>query len=321
VKKQRGVALITAILVVAIATLAATALLSASEAAILRTGNLRDSEQAWWYAQGVESWVLGILRQDGHDTKYDGLDEAWATPVTALPVDEGTACGQIVDQQGLFNLNNLAVTNTKVDYGAIFRRLLAELHDVEVPPELPNAVRGWTGVSQAGMSSDSEDLFYLGLTPPYRAAHRPFTSVSELMAVQGMTPKLYRALAPFVTALPAKNATPVNVNTAPLEVLLALGGNNPAKLTQFVERRLKSPVKDPMELYNDGTLDASVDKATVSATTQYFVLQGNVFVGSGHVALYSLIFRPGPGTPLVLSRSTVPELPGTPPCATPSTSN
>ena len=321
IRRQRGIALMTAILVVAIATLAATALLVSSSIAVQRTGSLRDSEQAWWYAQGVEAWILGILEKDAQDNDFDGLGEPWAIPVSSLPVDEGTACGAISDLQGRFNLNNLAAAGS-VDYALQFKRLLANLPDSEAPPELAAAVRDWLDADDTpGMSGGAEDMAYLDRQPPYRAANRLFTNVSELLAVQGMTPELYRMVAPLLAALP-RTGTPVNVNTAPEEVLRALSDTvDSTKLQQFLEQRLAEPAKTVDEFINKGILGADAPRTTLEVRSTFFLLQGSVFVGSGHVALYCSIFRPDPGKPLVFGRSTVPELPGSHPCATPSTSS
>ncbi len=73
----------------------------------------------------------------------------------------------------------------------------------------------------------AEDAEYLNLQPPYRAANQPFTVVSELLAIRGMTPQVYERLRPLVAVLPARKGqapapTKINVNTAPLEVLRAL---------------------------------------------------------------------------------------------------
>ncbi|HUS24069.1 MAG TPA: type II secretion system minor pseudopilin GspK [Candidatus Binatia bacterium] len=335
--KQRGVALITALLVVAIATIAATALLSSSEIALMRTASLRDTEQAWWYADGIESWVRGILEADAKDPvhgPYDGLDEMWAIPVTSLPVDEGTACGRVVDQQGLFNLNNLLVPPGTWDYGAQFQRLVSLVlpSGVQAPQGLLESIRDWIDTDDTPLPGGAEDLTYLGLTPPYRTANRPLQHISELLAVQGMTPELYRAIAPYVTALPLAPsapagpqappvlvATPINVNTAPEPVLnsLVLPGGSATALQSFLTNRASAPVKADGEARQLFTGNAT----PVTVHTQFFTLQGDIFVGTSHLALYSLIFRPKSGTSTVLGRSTVPELPGSPPCATSSSSS
>src|SRR5262245_16833221 len=137
-KRPRGVALITVLLVVAIATLAATALLSSANLAIHRTASLRDSEQAWWVARGVDAWVLGILESDRRDSQYDGLDEDWALPVDNLPVEQGFITGHVEDLQGRLNLNGLSPKNPKaLDQ---FRRLLRALPDQDAPPGLLDAI-------------------------------------------------------------------------------------------------------------------------------------------------------------------------------------
>jgi general secretion pathway protein K len=296
----RGIALVTALLVVAIASLAATALLSSASLSIHRTAVLRDTEQAWWVARGVESWVLGILDKDAKESDYDGLDEDWSKPVDYLPVDQGFVRGGMVDLQGRFNLNNLAGRNPQL-YEEQLRRLLAAQPDTDVPPGLVGAIRDWIDADQnPAFPSGAEDSAYLGLAPAYRAANRPFTVVSELLAVQGMTPALYAALVPLVAALPESD-TPVNVNTAPEAVLRALSASiDEIKLRQFIERRAEQPAKAVTEVQDIFGADA---RDQLAVATRYFQIRGEVFVGSSRVALYSLIHRPKPGTPTLLAHS------------------
>lgn len=314
--RRRGIALLTAILVVAVASLAATAVLGSSNLSIHRTAALRDSEQAWWIATGVESWVLGILQQDARDTQYDGLNEAWAQPVDYLPVEQGFVSGEVADLQGRFNLNNLQ-GSTAADAEKQFQRLLEQLPDVEIPPGLVASIRDWMDADdQPGFAGGAEDTVYLGLQPPYRAANQPFSSVSELRAVQGMTPALYRALTQChadeerkrvescIAALP-QSATAINVNTAPPPVLLALSASADAnKIAQFVEQRREKPYESVQEFIDAGIVGADAKRDHLSVRTGYFRIQGQIVVGSSRVALYSLIHRPSQtGKPIVLSHS------------------
>lgn len=302
-----GMALVTALLVVAIASLAATALLSSVNIAVHRTAALRDSEQGWWVARGVEAWVLGILQQDANERDYDGLDEAWAMPVDHLPVDQGHVRGAIVDLQGRFNLNNLDKRNPAwQEYEAQFRRLLQRLPEPPPANELIAAIHDWMDADDAAsFPSGAEDTVYLNLDPPYRAANRPFTVPSELLAVRGVTPALYRALRDLVTALP--EVTPVNLNTADPAVIRALTASpDEAKLEQFVARRAEKPLQnaaDLAEFTREGVLGPDAKPQHLAFASRYFQIQGEVFVGSSRVALYSLIHRPDPGTPKVLAHS------------------
>lgn len=310
--RARGVALITALLVLAIAALAATALLSSASIAIHRTAALRDSEAGWWVARGVETWVQGLL--DNDEKKYDSLGEDWAQPVDYLPVDQGFVHGHVVDLQGCFNLNNLspAKDNPKLGlYQDQFKRLLQALPDLQnVPLGMSDALADWIDAdAEPSSMNGAEDGEYLGLTPPYRAANQPFTVVSELLAVRGITPEIYAALTgkadgPCLAALPA-SATPskVNVNTAPEAVLRALSSQtDEAKLRAFLERRKDEPLQDDKDIAATGIWGADATGMT-TVRSNYFQIQGEVFVGSSRVALYSSIYRPEAGNSLVLAHS------------------
>lgn len=318
--RQDGVALITAILVVAIATLASTALLVSANLAIHRTTALRDTEQGWWLVRGVEAWVLEILRQDGAANAHDGLDEAWAQPVDYLPVDQGFVRGQIMDAQGRFNLNNLAVPNTTA-YQDQFVRLLASLDSKVLPQSLVANIRDWIDPDQNPTPpAGAEDPVYLNKPLPYRAANAPFASVSELLAVEGVTPELYSALMtqcplvadgpprPCVTALRAAQATEINVNTASERILQTLSNPppDPAALQRFLRERQEKSDRD-INTFNQRNIYTGVPSTAmplISVSTRHFLLQGEVLVGASRVALYSLILRPRPGTPVVLVHST-----------------
>jgi general secretion pathway protein K len=314
-RRARGVALITALLVVSIAALAATALLSSARLAIHRTGSLQDSEQGWWVARGVEAWVVGILENDRKEGEFDALGEDWAQPVDNLPVEHGFVRGAVVDLQGRFNLNNLDPRIPGEVYQKQFRNLLRALAEVDVPQGLDSALRDWIDPDQNPNSMNgAEDAEYLNLDPPYRAANRPFTVVSELLAVRGMTPQLYDKLRPLVAALPGKPqpvASKVNVNTAPIEVLRALSATpDDAKLAEFDRRRRDDPVENATELASligEGLWGPDVTPAQIDYRSNYFQIQGEVFVGSSRVALYSLIHRPDHGTPVILAHSAEPE--------------
>lgn len=327
---MRGVALITALLVVALATIAATALMSTASLAIHRMESLRDTEEAWWVARGVEGWILGILRDDFNKSQYDGKDEAWAQPVDALPIDQGFLRGHVVDLQGRFNLNNLLVPvpATGIDiYGDQFQRLLKEVSvldsKLEIPPgrALLGAIRDWADADQnQSYPEGAEDGVYASLDPPYRTANQPFTVVSELLAVHGMTPELYLALAggrvngveipglvaalPVARVLPAAQqgtiaGTAINVNTAEEPVLISMSDNpNRQQVSDWIKERKDKPAQDKTK-FNTNMIPGNVP---YDVKTSYFQIQGEIFVGSSRVALYSLINRSS-ATPTVLAHS------------------
>ncbi|NGY06308.1 type II secretion system minor pseudopilin GspK [Solimonas terrae] len=311
-RRQNGVALITAILIVALAAIAAAAVLSSANLAIHRTQNLQESELAWWYADGVESWVRTILQRDAEMNKYDSLRDIWAMPVDFLPVDEGGLRGGVSDLQGRFNLNNLADTNPqRYEHElAVFTRLfgLATEGDEYQAHAIADAIRDYIDSDSQPTGSDgAEDSDYLGMDPARRVPNRPMASVSELLAVKGVTPVLYGKLAPYLCALP-KIGTTINVNTASPLLMRALTPNPGAELDQFLEDRLQKPAEKIDELFNARKVFGATDPQELMGTgSEFFELQVEAYIGSGRVQLYSFYYRPGSGTPLVYGRSTFTE--------------
>ncbi len=345
VRKQGGIALITAIFVVALASIAAVAMFEAANIAVHRSANLVQSEAELWYATGVESWVKGILIQDAKLNKNTvGFNGLWAQPVDFLPIDGGGLRGHMEDLQGRFNLNNIGAGQFNASNGAAatgamiyilqFDRLLDNLPNFDASKYhgLGYAIRDWIDADDQRSGTDgAEDQDYLSQDPPYRAANQPMRSVSELMLVKGMTKELYAALQPYVTALPvtvnttvpnpnpaagAWTPTKINVNTAPEPVLLSLAPNitNKAAVEKFIAARKLQPLTNAGEINGTGEFGfipsptnnggGAIGTVPTDITSNYFELQAEVFIGSGRLALYSVIYRPGSGTPVVLAHST-----------------
>lgn len=315
---QRGVALITAILVVALATIAATAILVSANVAIYRANNLQASEKAWWLADGVESWVKSILVRDAQENQTDSFEDLWAKKVILPPYDSNgeTAfiSGEVVDLQGLFNLNNLGVTDTQQykKYADQFSRLAQQIDvDPFAATQLAAAIRDWIDADdQPTGLGGAEDTDYLSLQPAYRTPNRYLESVSEILAVKGMTKEIYAKLmqacpsrgkaGPCITTLPLLG-TAININTAPEIVLRSMVTQPPnPQFESFVNDREQSPSSDVQN--QQSAFDANSPPQTVKS--QFFMLQAEAFIGSGRVALYSFYYRPSSGAPVVLGRST-----------------
>ena len=87
--RNRGVALITAMLIAALASMVAANLAWDNALDIRRTMVLLNTEQAVQVALGAESWVIGILHDDREDSETDHLGEIWAVQLPGLPIDGG----------------------------------------------------------------------------------------------------------------------------------------------------------------------------------------------------------------------------------------
>jgi general secretion pathway protein K len=219
-RRMRGVALIIALVVVALATILATRIGAQGALDQRRGATLLAQEQAFEVALGAETWAIEILREDAANSKRDSLDEAWATPVPPIPIEGGSVQGQLEDLQGRFNLNNLVKPDGSKNQLA-FDQFLRLLQALQLEPKWASLALDWIDPDTVVDGVDgAEDGVYLGQSPPYRAANHPITSTSELLALPGFGIERYRKLAPFVAALPV--GTPLNVCTASGVVLDSL---------------------------------------------------------------------------------------------------
>ncbi len=312
-KQQTGVALVTALLVVAIAVVLATSLVDELHLDLRRTENMIHNEQTYLYTLGAENWAQAVLVQDFKDSKYDSLQENWATQLPPMPVEGGQVAGQLMDLQGRFNLNNLSqAINNKFDADLDrFKRLLKEL---ELNPELADAVVDWLDDDLVTrIPEGAEDDYYIGLEHPYRTANSLMVSPSELRLVKGFNQgNIFDTLAPFICTLP--ESTLININTASAEVLKSLSEDiSSDDVTKIIEYRDGDPELDNAEAFK--TLDdfqaymqQQLDKKKFSTegmtvSTDYFLLNSQAAIGRGRVQLYSTILRTPQGGTDIISRS------------------
>ncbi len=299
---QRGVALITAMLVVALATAAGVAIATRQHVDIRRADNLLNADRALLYARGGEEWAMAILVRDRSDSDVDHLGEDWATKIPPLPVDGGSVSGYIEDMQGRFNINNLAATgeNLQLDLDR-FRRLLA---NVGVEETLAEAVVDWVDSDiEPRFPSGAEDDLYLGEEHAYRAANRPMISASELRLVHGFDQEIMEKLEPYVVALPL--ATPVNINTAPAPVLRALFSDvDQSQAEQLIEAREEEAFTQVADFLNHPVFkDRQLTGQRLTVQSEYFALTTNAIIGSSQVDLTSLVQRTSDSQTNVIGRS------------------
>lgn len=290
-QSQRGVALITAILVVALAMIWVSSILWTDTLQKRRVASLLLNDQAMLYALGAESWAHDILKLDLEDGPTDHLTEEWAIPLPPLPVDGGQIEGQLEDLQGRFNVNNLITPAGLPDQISteIFRRLLESL---QLNVSIAEYVIDWIDPDvDVSFPDGAEDDVYSGKTPPYRAANGPMTSISELRAVEGVDAEAYQLLAPHLTALPV--GTTININTATVEVLSALSDDiSLIDAQSMFDGRIDAPFNSIDEIRNDVSTPVLGQLSVSSDLFQASVL---VTLGSNRLYMYSLLERDSAG--------------------------
>jgi general secretion pathway protein K len=307
--RARGVALITALLITALAGSVAANLAWDNALDARRTMVLLYRDQAVQVAVGSEGWVRSILREDLAASTNDHLDEVWATEIPALPIDseavQGQIWGSIEDLQGRFNVNNLIGTNGEVDQTALdqFERLLMAL---DLDPRLAGATGDWLDADQQELIPDgAEDPLYSSLIPAYRTADRRISKVTELAAVDGMDRGSFELLLPHIIALPGRTA--INVNTASIPVLQSLGPN----ITLGDAEGLISARQDGGFIDYSDIFAPLIDPDLVpwiAETSNYFQLNAVVQIDTVRVSLFTVLHRNGQTgdvTPILRSLGTI----------------
>jgi general secretion pathway protein K len=259
--RQRGVALIIALILVALATILATKLTFDGFLERRRTIGVMAAEQALHFGMGAEALAADVLAQDlQQSASQTMLTSPWAQATQPLPITPqddpegepiGTLQGQLEDMQGRFNLNNLAhvIPSANLNGGSTntlgagntgipgnagtglqgttqdpqpLQQFQRLLVAVGLEPKWAAIARDWIDADDIPGSPDgAEDQIYTSQTPPYRTGNWPMMSPSELMNLPGFGADRYRKIAPYVTALPTATAT-INVCTAPSPVLESL---------------------------------------------------------------------------------------------------
>ncbi len=296
-RTERGAALITALLIVALATMTATAMAYRMQLDIRRAGNLDALERGYQYARGLEAWALAALREDARESPaLDSRQEPWAHALPLIELEEGRLQGRMEDLDGRFNVNNLFVGGVRRSLQIQrFRRLLFVL---ELNPDLSEALADWLDPDPVADTDGAEDGTYLRASPPYRAANRQLADLTELKLIAGFDTDVYRVLEPHVAALPvAGTPTPVNLNTATVPVLMSLDETIGRDAAERLHQDGNANFGSLTEFYSHPAI-ASLSLAplpSVGLDSRYFLARGVIEVEQRLQRYSSLIEQGGRG--------------------------
>ena len=285
--RQRGLALLLALMIVVIATTIAVSIIYEEKFTIRKTGHIYLMDRASLMVIGMENVARVYLKEDREESETDSLDEYWAQGIPGIPVDGGYFTGYFVDEQARFNLNMLVLSDVELNR---FERLCDNLgvEDSFIP-----ALMDWIDEDFDIRYPDGMEENY----DSYRVANREMADISELMLVHNVTPEIYEKLEPYITALPTP--TTLNVNTMSEVLFKSLGGDG--DITRFVEERddsVYSSIDDFIE-----RLQLPVETEGLGVSTKYFRAHGQVVQGDQVVNLKSLIHRDERGKTIVLNRT------------------
>jgi general secretion pathway protein K len=315
--RQRGIAMLTAIILVAVAAIVGTAIAWQSQLAARRGIAVFTVAQSLALAEGAEAlagYALRMNRQNYPQTVAPNQD--WAKPYGPVELEAGAVLeAALEDQAGKFNLNSVVMgaaggpvpatlgtapvqagNVTLVENQDAFEQFEALLAGLNIDTAYAARLVDWIDSDDQPLSpGGAEDSYYLAQQPSHRVLNLPLTSVSELLAM-GMDRASYDKLVPFITALPPD--TPLNICTAPGAVLDAVAGvRTYAGDPNMVTQRQQFSCYPDRTAFLSGVLAAhrSYVERHVAMDSHYFRLRTWITIGTTRFTLYSLMSQDAGG--------------------------
>lgn len=310
-KKQQGVALLVAMLIVAIAAIVATQIFYQQQIVIRRTLNQIQSEQLYQLELSTESWIKLILQEDVTNNKFDYIGDNWAKSISLFDAEGAIIKTHITDYQSCFNVNNLVLNGVaQPEQIQIMKNLMTQL---KLNPELVWTLVDWLDADDEPNPAGAEWETYSRFTPSYRAANFRIIELTELYAILGWTSETINILMPYICALPPppeltaigrtfrdiKN-TEININTADIKLLHALSPEMlNANLVNILEYRKNKGYNSiaafitQLDLDNTRTpkLSKTLNKELLTVESHYFMLEYSGWLDQLEQNYHSLIYR------------------------------
>ncbi|MDQ2916483.1 MAG: type II secretion system minor pseudopilin GspK, partial [Pseudomonadota bacterium] len=296
-RAERGLALIVAMLIAALAAAVAVSVATAQSQWSAQVSHRRDQVQAQSIALAGIQWARQILEADAQAGPIDDLNEPWALPLPPTPVQNGVVEGRIVDAQSLFNVNNLASATHATFERRRFARLFATLG---IPETTLASMIDWVDADSVPQPDGAEDAWYLDQADASLPPNAPATRIEELGSVRGMTIPAMTSVVRFITTLPVD--TPLNVNTAPAELLAAsLDNVAPEQLAALVASRVERPFASLADFRARLPGGASIgDETMYSVGSRYFLVTVRARQGETVAQAHALIERANNAWPAIV---------------------
>ena len=247
---QRGVALLTILLLVVSITIVAGAMLASQKIAIRRSGVVFNQNQLLQDINVGQQLAVTMLRADMKLNDTDSMQDIWAQPLPPYNLGTHNIAVEMRDEASRFNINNLyhdGATDTAAL--AAFQRLLKALN---VDSDIAIAVLDWQDTDkETYKDGGDESTVYSqqsGNGSDKALPNQPFINIEQLQEVRGVSAEVLASLRPYITAVPYY--MPININTANPVVLAALvEGGTVAQMQALTELRDKHPLTSVDDLW------------------------------------------------------------------------
>ena len=250
-RDERGFALVITLLVTAL--LVALTVEFTTEVFVDTSArhNFVAGQQASLLADSGITGGIRLLQLSLGNQSYSSLNDQWAQPLK-LSDDRGDLQITIEEESGKLNLNYVAPPNGEMEgsfAAGVASRLFRKLG---ISLDLIDTLADWVDQNDVPHPGGAESTYYNALKPAYAAKNGPLDTVEELALVKGFAGVPLETLRPLVTVYPDTPSAPtgpININTAPKEIIMALDERISDDMADRVlEQRRTTPFKNPADL-------------------------------------------------------------------------
>ncbi|KTD41112.1 type II secretion system minor pseudopilin GspK [Legionella parisiensis] len=244
IKTLKGSALLTALFIMTLVAIVATAMSTKVQLDIYRTKLILTHDKIYLASQAVTFWSLSELNNTKN--KFAKADNQGVVSVFPRDMENiystVTLRGALYDLQAQYNVNNLENRKALLGFVNLIGAALPNVPEAE-RVKLTLAINDWLSPYDLARGKDNYLSYYMSQKPPYYPSHQLMSSKSELRLVKDVTAPLYIALDPLITTLP--ESTPININTAPIKVLKSLSSSmKETQLNELIKERKENGIKD-----------------------------------------------------------------------------
>src|SRR3990167_4056063 len=270
-KMYQGSALLSALFIMTLVAIAATAMSLRISMDIYRTRLTILSDQLYLSSQLISFWSISKLIHERTLPVFAGRDLLFSFPLTIHSSDPNISLqGNIYDLQSRFNINNL-IEKKNIPGFIILLKQVAHLNQ-EQAKKIAEATHHWITEFNFNEGQNQYTNYYLKQNPAYYPGYQLLQNISEFRLIMGVTSQIYQNLLPYITALPQK--TLININTASPSVLMTLGLDE-NKVNQIISSRGKEGFKPGTEL-NELLNELHLSFNSITLESQYFMSIGRV---------------------------------------------
>ncbi|PWY56046.1 type II secretory pathway protein [Legionella qingyii] len=290
VKTIKGSALLTALFIMTLVAIVATAMSTKVQLDIYRTRLMITHDKVYLASQTVAFWALGELSNKKNEfTKANVQGVVSLFPHDMEHIDSAvTLKGALYDLQSRYNINNLEHKKSMIGFINLISTAVPQYAEAE-KVKLTLAIIDWLSSYDLARGNDNYLSYYMSQKPPYYPSHQFMSSKSELRLVKDVNASLYLVLEPLITALP--EFTPININTAPIKVLKSLSGTtNETQLNELIKARKENGIKELSKI-SEILKKLNIANDQITLESNYFLSIASATSDNLNLTVYTLFKR------------------------------